>query len=68
MSEIELLPCPWCGADDFMLATVKPAAWWFVYCRECGANGPTSSIIVFERDDEISRTEACVLWNTRRKP
>ena len=56
--------CVGCGKVTVLR---EPAAWWMVYCHWCGANGPMSAVIVFERDDEISRDEARELWNARHK-
>jgi hypothetical protein len=51
MSDVKLLPCPFCGAEG---ENGHTAVWW-VSCVECGADGPTAD----------TEGEAAVAWNTR---
>ena len=40
---IDLLPCPFCGAEDWLVeACSLPLSFW-VFCTSCGAKGPVST-------------------------
>lgn len=53
MSEIKLLPCPFCGNE--MVYIVGTNVYW-VHCCECGVDSP-----IFD-----SKKEAVKWWNTRK--
>lgn len=59
----KLLPCPFCGADDFEV--VKKDAWFSVGCINCGARGP--EIYVKNPSEITDVTERMFLetWNKR---
>ncbi len=57
-AEVELLPCPFCGALPFMANSPVGMCLPNAACMECGATGPVAK----ERGDA---TEATRLWNTR---
>ena len=48
-----LVPCPWCNESRKETNNSKLGYW--VFCLECGANGPTS----------VNECEARLAWNTR---
>lgn len=50
----ELLPCPFCGATDKHLRTVKEYT-VYIDCSICGARGPICA----------GRVEAGAMWNRR---
>ena len=48
-----LLPCPWCNGNR--KETNDPAVGYWVFCIECGADGPTAA----------NEYAARLAWNTR---
>lgn len=58
MSEIKLLPCPFCGHSPIM-APNKGVV--HIYCLNCGCT--VNPFVI-----EDSEGEAAAAWNTRTKP
>ncbi|EAM4564305.1 Lar family restriction alleviation protein [Salmonella enterica] len=48
-------PCPFCGSGNIETVSHSVGSWFFVYCSECGANGPEENTIV----------KAALAWNRR---
>ena len=57
MSEIKLLPCPFCGYDYAQIEHDKEG-WVYVQCHKSGCMARTDGCL---NEDEASR-----LWNTRK--
>ena len=55
----ELAPCPFCGAAP----TCVDLAGWEVYCRNCGASGPT--VFAGTTNETTLRADAIETWNKR---
>lgn len=58
--EVVLQPCPFCGSANDDLDTVlekddEGVTFWFSFCGDCGAQGPTS--------DRLGNAQR--LWNLR---
>jgi hypothetical protein len=54
--EVDAAPCPFCASERLTLA--EQAAWYYVSCENCNANGPESNF----------RQIAITLWNERKQP
>ena len=70
MSESELKPCPFCGAENRGdILNIYPASpslgqsRWHVFCDDCGAEGPGVSTFNSDNPDELCEAA----WN-RRSP
>lgn len=55
MTERQLRPCPFCGADDGLHAQFLDFGMWAVKCDVCGASGPI----------EVGEAKAAGEWNER---
>jgi Lar family restriction alleviation protein len=53
LSQVELLPCPFCGGEADIFA---PYSDWHVQCMSCGATGPS----------KVYKNRAIDRWNTRK--
>ncbi|WP_420001028.1 Lar family restriction alleviation protein [Atlantibacter hermannii] len=47
--------CPFCGSGNTNIVCHSVGCWFFVYCTECGANGP----------EENTKAKAALAWNRR---
>lgn len=62
MAEIELKPCPWCGADEIEIRTsaYSPSC-LYIYCCNCGSRGPIVSS--GPNPIKVAEIEAASFWN-----
>lgn len=71
VTEVELLPCPFCGGEDLEVKTdnemhMDRGARAVVMCNTCRAQGAIAEIEWYEREAK-AKTEAIKLWNRRSK-
>ena len=62
MSELKLLPCPFCGGEA-RLRYLKPLGW--VQCKKCGA---TSAAVSDYYEETDGKGQAVAAWNRRAQP
>lgn len=62
MSEIKLLPCPFCGGEAVLVR--DRIGQWRVGCKKC--NCMTTYQFDFGEGEEISKNKAANVWNTRK--
>lgn len=67
--QIELSPCPFCEGPPVVFSKCDDAgdfAEAFVFCHECGAQGPSEDGFVYELGEveELGRL-AAIAWNER---
>lgn len=63
--EIELLPCPWCQGEAYL---VTRGAWetpYYVKCKKCQCRGPEIYAKEARDDWRPIRDKAILAWNTR---
>ena len=71
MSEIKLLPCPFCGGEaEFYRATIKSNGGWcdsvVVRCKECEARTNRVLYNKQKHGEDGEYKEASEVWNTRK--
>ena len=70
VTEVELLPCPFCGVEDLQVKTDNEMHMKYgsiravVMCNTCRAQGGIAEIEGFENEAKIG---AIYLWNRRSK-
>lgn len=70
VTEVELLPCPFCGGEDLKVMTDNEMNMRYggiravVMCNTCRAQGAIAKIEGFESE---AKREAIKLWNRRSK-
>lgn len=70
VTEVEILPCPFCGREDLLVKTDNVMHMEYgrirgvVMCNICKAQGGIAEIKGFEGE---AKTEAIKLWNRRNK-
>lgn len=57
-AKTEMLPCPFCGSDQFKPKVCKDILDYCILCTQCGV----------ESGDADSEEEAVQFWNTRAAP
>ena len=62
MSEIKLLPCPFCGGEAQLIR--DRIGLWRVGCKKC--NCMTTYQFDFGEGEEVSQKKAANVWNTRK--
>lgn len=74
---VKLLPCPFCEGPPVPLASAHVHGFKgfgrdgamvhaYVFCHECGAQGPREEDLLYEADEVSALVEkAVLLWNTR---
>ena len=63
MSEIKLLPCPFCGGEARLQRKGKKRE-YYVICKKCGCRTPYYKY-QFSSNEKL-REEAIATWNTRK--
>ena len=63
MSDLPVLPCPFCGDPDPAIDEVEMGIWTLV-CNGCGCTGPIEDY----NGAQQSAPRAIELWNARRAP
>ena len=67
MSEIKLLPCPFCGNNDRRVGIRRMGKKGYkVVCGKCGASGSYVAIKDWHDNKMIAQGQAIKLWNTRK--
>jgi|GEM_PF-3046185 len=69
----DLRPCPFCGNKDVTVQNFDGDAYYYVYCKECGARGPECNKLEMVVDiqgkklakkmHEIGFAQAIEKWN-----
>ena len=59
---MELRECPFCGSEP----VCQDFGGWEVYCRNCGASGPT--VFHGTTNETTLRADAILTWNRRASP
>ena len=67
MSEIKLLPCPFCGCNDRRVGIRRmDKKGYKVICGNCGASGGYIAIKDWHSTKMIAQGQAIKSWNTRK--
>jgi Lar family restriction alleviation protein len=70
MSDIEIIPCPFCGSTNISVVETSTFRWRAPECQECGAVGPEVRIQTMgdgtkEEWEEAASIAAIQVWNDR---
>ena len=66
----EILPCPFCGRDEFYVETEVFAmgkSEVFIVCENCGCHGPWALVDIGEPVNDMKHIAEITKWNVRNQ-
>ena len=64
--DVELKTCPFCRGQSYAEGPAYGRAYWYVFCDDCGAEGPPASRSRYpDLTEEGLEQQAIAAWNRR---